>query len=233
MITHIPSDSVFEADFGWLQTRHLFSFGHYFDPANIQHGQLRVFNDDWIAARQGFGKHPHHDAEIVTIVLAGAVTHGDSMGNSGQVRAGEVQRMSAGSGVIHSEMNDGDEPLHLYQLWFLPRQASQPKGYEQKSFAELRAPNGLTRVVSGAGESGALAIGADAEVSLGQLESSQEIKYSLASDRAVLIYLTSGELEIGEYRLQPGDQLRIADESGELAIRAAETAEFVLIDTAK
>src|SRR6476620_2860675 len=149
MVELIKSSERHLSSMGWLKSYFLFSFADYYDPNNIQFGPLRVFNDDYIAAKSGFPMHPHSDMEIVTIVLKGAITHKDSIGNEKVITAGEVQRMTAGTGLTHSEQNSGDEELHLYYLWFFPNRKGLQPSYEQKKLDFLDSSNELIPLVTG------------------------------------------------------------------------------------
>ena len=151
MIQVIRADERHFTDFDWLKTYWLFSFSEYYDPTNIQFGALRVFNDDVVAPHTGFGTHPHEEMEIITIVLDGEVTHEDSLGTKAVMRAGDVQRMSAGTGIHHSEFNLGEVPAHFYQIWIYPDTSGLPPSYDQKSFAGTVWTNRLVPVASGQG----------------------------------------------------------------------------------
>lgn len=217
------------ADWGWLQTYWLFSFDDYYDPQNVRFGALRVFNDDVIAPGQGFPLHPHREMEIVTVILEGEITHEDDAGHRGVVRAGDVQRMSAGTGVRHSEHNRGADPLHLYQIWILPHTEGLAPSYEQKSFAGAARENKLLAVASGRGEDGAVTMHADATVYTGELAAGRELAYPTAPERHLFVYVTAGALAVNDAALDVHDQGRIAGEE-ELRFAAREDASFVLID---
>lgn len=229
MVTKIPADRRHFADHGWLRTYYLFSFAAYHDPANVNFGTLRVFNDDVIDGHSGFGEHDHADMEIVTIVLSGALTHGDNMGNGGTIRAGEVQYMSAGSGVTHSEINSSSDPVHLYQIWILPDVESAPPRYAQKDFSAAIEAGGLVPVASGQGKPDALQMRTDATIYRAALASGEEHSYPLAQGRGGFVYVTQGRLSIGDETFGPGDQARISGESS-LDIRTVDGAHFILID---
>src|SRR5512139_2308538 len=151
MIQIIPADKRHFSDFGWLKTYWLFSFSNYYDPSNIQFGALRVFNDDVVAPGAGFPTHPHEEMEIVTIPLQGEMTHEDSMGNKGVIKANDVQRMSAGTGLTHSEFNLADKPVHFYQIWIFPDSKGLNPTYDQRSFSPVTFRNRLVPVASGQG----------------------------------------------------------------------------------
>ncbi|MEE9543619.1 MAG: pirin family protein [Thermodesulfobacteriota bacterium] len=219
------------SDQGWLKTFWLFSFSDYYDPDNLRHGTLRVFNDDIVEPGEGFGTHPHKEMEIVTIVLSGEITHTDSMGNAHSLKAGEVQRMSAGTGITHSEFNRSTEPLHLYQIWIIPDTSGLTPTYEQKAFDPDGSMNNLLPVVSGMGMEGALSIHSDSSIYISKLEAENGLTYEADGGRAIFIYLTSGTIEVNGERLGVCDQARlIVEGETELAISAVEESSFVLID---
>ena len=217
------------ADHGWLKTFWLFSFSDYYDPSNIHHGVLRVFNDDIVEAGQGFGMHPHKDMEIITIILKGEISHKDSMGNEKNIKRGEIQRISAGTGVYHSEFNDGSEDLHLYQIWILPdKQGIQPS-YEQKSFDPAKSKNSLLPVVNPQHIDGAISINQDASIYLSDLEKGNSVTHTTDAARKLFVYVTKGDISINGETFAQNDQARISEE-GTLKIDANEDAEFMLID---
>jgi redox-sensitive bicupin YhaK (pirin superfamily) len=228
MISKIPSSNRHYIDHGWLKTYHLFSFADYFDPRNMNFGTLRVFNDDSIDGQTGFGEHHHENMEIVTIVLIGELTHKDSMGNIGTIKAGEVQYMSAGTGVTHAEMNAGDEPVHLYQIWILPDEEGLPPLYSQRDFREA-SKNVLVPVASGQSKEGSLPMRTDSTIYTSKLEAGQTIRYSLPSGRGAFIYITQGNLKIYNTEFETGDQARIRG-AEELTITALKDTQFILID---
>jgi len=229
MIQTIKADERHFSDFGWLQTYWLFSFDNYYDPANVQFGSLRVFNDDVVAAQSGFPTHPHREMEIVTIVLRGAVTHKDSMGNDTVIGAGEVQRMSAGTGVAHSEHNLGDEPLHLYQIWILPGERRLTPSYDQKRFDAAARRNRLLPVASGQDANGAVSMHTDATIYMADFDAGHATDYDLADGRGAFIYVTEGGLRVNDARLAAKEQARIKGER-RLQLAADDQASFILID---
>ncbi len=213
---------------GWLESYWLFSFSEYYDPENINHGALRVFNDDIIQPHHGFSDHPHQNYEIITIVREGELTHRDSAGNSGTLRPGDVQRMSAGTGIVHSEFNHGNDPIHLYQIWIRPEREGLAPSYMQRHF-DLDAGNRLSLLVSPEGRD-SLSVHSDAMLFHGSFDAGSEFAYSAETDRKIFLYLTDGEAGINGIRLNAGDQARVEGES-RLLIRAFESSRFVLIDT--
>lgn len=239
MITKIVAGERYRAEHGWLRSYHLFSFADYYDPSNMNFGVLRVVNDDYIAGENGFGKHGHKDMEIVTIMLSGTLTHEDSMGNRKEIHQGEVQYMSAGTGVVHSEMNLGQEEVHLCQIWFMPKSRGLAPAYDQKDFGEMKK-NTLVPVVSGHvydsdGVTGdvqdhcAIIFQADATVYLGLFETGHTTNFEQKKGRGVFVYVTEGLLSINGTTFAAGDQARIEDENV-LTLAAQESARFILID---
>jgi hypothetical protein len=217
------------ADYGWLKTHWLFSFSEYYDPNNIQFGNLRVFNDDIIAPKSGFPTHSHREIEIVTIVLAGEITHQDSTGAKEVIKAGDVQRMSAGRGIAHSEFNLGQEPVHLYQIWFYPNISNVQPGYEQKTFASILEKNALIPLVSGKNVADVVKINSDASIYVAELDSDRTLEFKTDKSRGTFIYITEGDLEINGQRFKSKDQARIGQEQV-LHLKAYEPTKFLLID---
>lgn len=228
MFQIIPAAARFQNKIGWLNTYHLFSFADYYDPANMNFGPLRVFNDDRIDAYYGFDEHPHKDMEIVTLMLEGELTHRDSLGNTAKIKAGEVQKMSAGTGVIHAEKNLAGDPVHLYQLWFMPRHRNLPPDYHQADFSYRQVENDLTLLASGYGEADALPMDTDARLYSGKLSAGKSLDLSLADHEGVFIYVTNGSLAVNDELLEAGSQLR-ATEVPKLKIAARSDSHFILI----
>lgn len=229
MIKIIPASERHYQDFGWLKTYWLFSFGDYYDPENKNLGALRVFNDDVVAPGQGFGTHPHRDMEIVTIILEGVITHEDSMGNKETIKAGEVQRMTAGTGVMHSEFNKGKEPLKFYQVWITPHEKGLPPSYQQQKFDISSKKNELVPVVTGRGIEGTLHLHQDATIYMAEFDKDFEYTYTGAPVRKVFIYITSGSLVVNDKTLNSRDQARITD-TEVLKLKATEDTKFIFID---
>lgn len=218
------------ANHGWLDTYHTFSFATYRDPQHMRFRSLRVMNEDFVAPGQGFGAHPHRDMEIITYVLEGALEHKDSMGNGEVLRAGEFQRMSAGSGITHSEFNpSASEPVHLYQIWLFPNQKGIEPSYEQKRFAPEERHNRLQLVASPGGLDGSLDIHQDARVFLADLDEGQRIEHHLATGRHAWLQVLRGQVTVNDYELATSDGAAISEESG-LGIAARESAEIMLFD---
>ncbi len=220
------------ADHGWLKTYHTFSFSDYQDPDHMQFRSLRVMNEDVVAPGQGFGTHPHRNMEIVTYVLEGALEHKDSMGNGEILRPGEFQRMTAGTGITHSEFNPSQtEPVHLYQIWLFPDQQSLEPSYEQKSFPQSERLNLFRLVASKTGESGSLIIHQDARIYLAIIEAKQSIQFDLSPGRSAWLQVLRGSIQLNGVTADAGDGFAISDETT-LAIEATEEAEVMLFDLA-
>jgi quercetin 2,3-dioxygenase len=219
-------------DHGWLQTRHTFSFAGYHDPRHMGFRSLRVINEDRVEGGRGFGTHPHRDMEIVTYVTEGALRHEDSMGHGEAIRAGEVQRMTAGTGVTHSEVNDSStEPVHLFQIWILPEREGLEPSYEQAMIEDARL--GLERPVAGPPGSGALlTLQQDALFYVLRLAAGSEERYRLEPGRAAWVQVARGSVEVDGERLEQGDGAAIED-SDSIGFRAAAgEAEVLLFDLA-
>lgn len=218
------------ANFGWLDSRHTFSFGHYHDQRFMGFGPLRVINEDWIAGAGGFDTHGHRDMEIITYVLSGALLHKDSMGNSAVIRPGDVQRMSAGTGVRHSEYNDSDtEEVHLLQIWIEPSTLGIAPGYEQRAFSEAEKTNRLRLVASGNGREGSITMHRDVDLYASVLEDGIELQHILAAGRRGWLQLIRGEVDVNGARLSAGDGLAI-DDTEVLNLRASAAAELLFFD---
>jgi redox-sensitive bicupin YhaK (pirin superfamily) len=194
------------ADHGWLQTRHSFSFAGYYDPRHMGFRSLRVINDDRVQPGQGFGTHPHRDMEIVTVVVEGALEHRDSMGNGSVIRPGEVQRMTAGTGVTHSEFNpSAHDELRLLQIWIEPERVGLEPGYEQRAFPFEEHRNRWTLIASRSGRSGSLTIHQDAEIHRSSIDGGHELELEVAPDRHLWIQVIAGEVEANGHVLSEGD----------------------------
>lgn len=217
---------------GWLDTYHTFSFADYQDREHMRFRSLRVINEDRVAPGQGFGTHGHRDMEIVTYVLSGALEHRDSMGNGEILRPGEFQRMSAGTGIQHSEFNPAsDEPVHLYQIWLLPERKGLTPSYEQRAFNHERRPNELVLVASPDGRDQALSIKQDAQIYLSKLNEGGKVQHQLASGRAAWLQVLRGSVTLNGERLETSDGAAV-EEIAELNIVANEPAEILLFDMA-
>lgn len=214
---------------GWLKSFHSFSFANYYDPAHMHFGNLRVINEDYIAPNQGFPTHPHNNMEIITYVISGALSHKDSMNNSSTINAGEVQLMSAGSGVFHSEFSDKKSETHLLQIWILPNVKNTMPSYQQKNFADSFKNNALNLVVSSAGENGSLQIKQDCKIYFGKFSAGEEFNFEIAKDKKIWIQIIKGELETLDFLAQKGDALAISDEKI-ITLKINADAEFLLFD---
>lgn len=218
------------ADHGWLDTYHTFSFAGYQDPEHVHFRTLRVMNEDVVQPGQGFGTHPHRDMEIVTYVLEGALEHKDSMGNGEVLRAGEFQRMSAGTGITHSEFNpSATEPVHLYQIWLFPESKGIEPSYEQKQFPVSEQQNQLRLVASPEAEAGSLRIHQDARVYLSQIEAEQTVTYELTERRHAWLQVLRGSVLLNDVALDVSDGAAVSD-TRNLKIQATADAEIMLFD---
>ena len=230
MITVRKSEARGHADHGWLDARHTFSFADYYDPSLMEFRDLRVLNEDRVAPAGGFPPHGHADMEILTVVLEGALRHKDSMGTSSVIRPGEVQRMSAGTGVVHSEMNESrTEPVHLLQIWIKPERRGIKPGYEQKDYSRAKGP--LVPVASRDGRDGSLTIHQDAAVYRAKLGPGVEASHALAPARHAWIQVAAGELEINGVRLSAGDGAAVSKESA-IHLKGVSEADALLFDLA-
>ena len=220
------------ANHGWLDTYHTFSFSSYRDPQHMSFRSLRVMNEDWVAPGQGFGTHPHENMEIVTYVLQGELEHKDSMGNGEVLRPGEFQRMTAGTGITHSEFNPSEsEPVHLYQIWLYPEQKGLQPSYEQKRFPEMERLNRLQLVASREADEGSLLIHQDARIFLSQLNEGKVISHQFRAGRHGWLQVLRGSIELNGLSLQTSDGAAISEENS-LSIHANSEAEIMLFDLA-
>ncbi|ANN77718.1 pirin family protein [Bordetella flabilis] len=230
MLTLRRSEERGYADHGWLKSHHTFSFASYHDPRYMGFGPLRVINDDHIAAGRGFGTHGHRDMEIVTYVLEGAVAHKDSMGNGSTIRPGDVQRMSAGRGVLHSEFNpQPDRGTHLLQIWIEPDVTGIEPEYEEKRFDEADKRGRLRLVASPDGRDGSVRIHQDARLYVGLFDGSESATVSLAAGRRAWVHVARGSVSLNGQALQAGDAVAVQDESG-IALSDGEGAEVLVFD---
>ena len=229
MIQIINASERHFTDFGWLKTYWLFSFSSYYDPRNIQFGALRVFNDDVVAPGTGFPTHPHEEMEIITIVLEGEMTHEDSMGNKTVIKAGDVQRMSAGTGLTHSEFNLDRDPVKFYQVWIFPDKPGLPPSYDQKSYDPIVWKNKLFPIASGQGFSESVSFHTAATIYRCDLDSGKKISFQSGPQRRLFLYVTHGELLLNGKTLRAKDQARIDLEDG-FELLASTDSDFILID---
>ena len=230
MIDIRPFATLGHADHGWLDARHHFSFANYHDPDRMGWGSIRVWNDDTIAAQSGFPPHPHRDMEIVTFVRSGAITHRDSLGNEGRTAAGDVQVMSAGTGITHAEMNREDEATTLFQIWIIPdRQGEQP-GWGQRTFPKATREGGFEVLASGDAEADdALPIRTDAKVAAATLAKGQSAVWNTSGDRHQYLVAPKGRVTVNGREAQPRDGIAVTGEN-EIVVEALDDAEIVLVD---
>ena len=232
MIDVIRSNSRGGADHGWLKSKHTFSFADYHNPSMMGFAKLRVVNEDWIEPGKGFGKHPHRDMEIVTYMIDGALEHKDSMGNGSIIRPGELQRMTAGTGVFHSEFNHSEEEqAHLLQIWILPEKNSLDPGYEQKLFPREEKLNQWRLVGSRDGRDGSLTIHQDVDLWSTVLDENAEIDYAFDGNRRGFLQVVHGAVSIDGEQLSAGDAVA-TQEQPVLSLRAIEDSELLLFDMA-
>ena len=217
------------AEHGWLDSYHSFSFADYYDPAHTNFRDLRVINEDRVAPEMGFSMHPHRDMEIITYVVSGALTHHDSMGNTAVINPGDVQRISAGTGILHSEINESPKaPVHLLQIWIMPDQKGVKPAYAEKSFAKAETGR-LHLVASKSGRDGSIPIHQDADLFLGKLKTGDSAKHLLAKGRHGWLQLVQGELDANGTRLNSGDAIATS-EVDSLTISATKPSDFLLFD---
>ena len=219
-------------DHRWLQTYHTFSFGDYYDPAFMGFHKLRVINEDFVRGGRGFPTHGHRDMEIITYILSGAIEHRDSMGNGSIIRPGDVQRMTAGTGVTHSESNPSrDEAVHLLQIWIFPRTKDLEPSYEQKTFTEDRKRGRLCLVASEDGRNGSVTIHQDASVYASVLAADEEVTHGLKPGRHAWVQVARGAVDLNGQRLEQGDGAAISAEE-QVALLGREDSEILLFDLA-
>ncbi len=230
MIDRRPFEALGHADHGWLNARHHFSFANWYDPDRMGWGALRVWNDDEIAPKSGFPPHPHADMEIITYVRSGAITHQDSLGNQGRTEAGDVQVMSAGSGIRHAEYNLEDETTRIFQLWIQPTQRGGAPAWGAKPFPKGDRSGKFVALASGLGDEGALPIRTEARVLGATLKAGEETTYELGDGRHAYLVAATGEVEVNGVKLAARDGAAIRDEPL-LTIKASADAELVLVDS--
>ena len=232
MLTIRKSEDRGHADHGWLQSHHSFSFADYHDPAHMGWGNLRVINEDYVAPGTGFGTHGHRDMEIVTYVIAGLLAHKDSMGNGTDIPPGDVQRMSAGRGVRHSEFNHApDQTTHLFQIWIEPRETGGEPGYEQKSFADADKRGRLRLIASENGADGSVTIHADASLYAGLFDAGETAVLPLDPKRKAYVHVVRGTVDVNGRTLDTGDAALLSDETG-VTLANGNAAEVLVFDLA-
>ncbi len=218
------------ADFGWLKSHHSFSFGQYYDPRHTGYGPLLVINDDQVEGGQGFGAHGHRDMEIISYVLEGALAHKDSMGNGSVLRPGDVQRMSAGTGVRHSEFNhSATEPVHFLQIWIQPAQTGISPGYEEKHFDADAKRGQLRLIASPDGADGSVRIHQNARLYASLLSAGERVEHAVAAQRRVYVHVVRGSVSVNGTRLNGGDAAKI-DNEATVTLSDAKEAEILLFD---
>ena len=233
MIELRPYQELGGAHHGWLDTRHHFSFADYYNPERMHWGQLRVWNDDTIAARSGFPPHPHRDMEIITYVRKGAITHEDNLGNRGRTTAGDVQVMSAGTGIAHSEMNEEDQSTQIFQIWIMPDEKGLPPTWGTKPFPKGERSGSFITLASGLANDSedALTIRANARLVAATLTAGQSAEYHIAPGRKVYLVPASGQIDINGVVAKAGDGVAVSDERL-LTVSAQQDSEIVLVDVA-
>lgn len=227
-----PSDARGDADFGWLKSKHTFSFGSYFDPNHIGFGALRVINEDRVAPSGGFPTHPHQNMEIISYVVSGGLEHKDSLGTGSVIRPGDLQRMSAGTGVRHSEYNhSATEPVHFLQIWIVPEADGLTPSYEQKAFAENERQDTLRLIGSRDGRDGSVVIHQDVDLYASLLSADKSVAFDIKPGRKVWLQIVRGKISVDGQALAAGDGLGLLD-AGTINLAAQEAAEFLLFDLA-
>ncbi|ALE16582.1 Pirin [Altererythrobacter epoxidivorans] len=230
MIDIRPFASLGAANHGWLDARHHFSFANYYDPARMGWGSIRVWNDDTIAPKSGFPPHPHSDMEIVTFVRSGAITHKDSLGNAGRTAAGDVQVMSAGTGITHAEYNLEDEATTLFQIWIEPDRRGEKPGWGQREFPSASRAGGFEILASGDPEGdGTLGIRTDARVAAANLLAGQKAVWETGADRHQYLVAPKGRIRVNGIEAQPRDGIAVTGET-RIEVEAIDDAEIVLVD---
>jgi len=230
MITIRKANERGHFDFGWLNTYHTFSFGDYYDPKHTRFRTLRVINEDFVQPAHGFPTHGHRDMEIVTYILEGALEHRDSMGTGSVIRRGDAQRMSAGTGVTHSEANPSpDAAVHLLQIWIFPERQGLTPEYEEKKFTDEEKRNKLRLIVSPDGSDGSVRIHQDAKIYASLLDEGRELEHALANRRGAWLQVAAGAVTLNGNELKQGDGAAVNDESS-LRLTATEAAEVLLFD---
>jgi redox-sensitive bicupin YhaK (pirin superfamily) len=216
---------------GWLTTHHTFSFANYYDPKQMGFRELRVINEDTVAPGRGFGAHQHDNMEIISIVMEGALAHKDSTGGDGVLRRGEVQRMSAGTGVVHSEFNGSErEPVHFFQIWIMPERDGITPGYEQKPFPEEERRGKLQLLVAPGGPDGALTIHQDVKLFASILDANQSVTHAVAEGRGAWVQVARGSVDVNGVTLQKGDGAAIENESSLTITGSENDSELLLFD---
>ncbi|MBC7839623.1 MAG: pirin family protein [Nitrospiraceae bacterium] len=229
MIKLRPSSERGHANHGWLESYHTFSFADYFDPQHVAYRTLRVINEDRVQGGKGFGTHPHHDYEIISYIVSGALKHEDSMGHAAVMRPGDMQRISSGTGISHSEYNfSRSEPVHFLQIWLSPSHKGLPPGYAQKSFADAPT-NDLKLACSADGRNGSIVFNQDADLYVGKLVAGGRVGHRLQKQGHAWVQLIEGDLDLNGQKLAPGDGASVEEEM-ELHLTSKDGAHFLLFD---
>ncbi len=228
LVAHRPFSTLGKANHGWLDANHHFSFASYYDPSRMHWGNIRVWNDDEIAAQAGFPPHPHDNMEIITYVREGAITHRDSMGNLGRTEAGDVQVMSAGTGVTHSEYNLEDGLCRSFQIWIMPREHGVEPRWDQRQFPKSAEAQGFTVLASGFGEEGALAINADARILGATAAKGTSLSYALRGGDYAYLVASAGNIRVNGVEAQARDGLALRGD-GPITIEALDDSELVMV----
>lgn len=229
MIKIINASERFFSSQDWLKSYWLFSFDYYYDPQNIVFGRLRVFNDDFIGAHSGFPFHPHKNMEIISVALTGELTHQDTLGNKMTLKSGDVQRMTAGSGILHSEFNNSEEECHFLQIWLLPEKDNQTPSYDYKNFDKSFWHNKLTLIASPEESAEIIQLNTNANIYRSELEKNKSVIFNSDETANVFIYNLKGVLTINGKKVETSAQARITGEKN-ISIEAAENSEFILIE---
>ena len=225
-----PASERGQTELGWLHSRHTFSFGNYFDPDHMGFRSLRVINDDVVEPGQGFGEHPHRDAEIFSYVIDGELEHKDSLGNGRVIKAGDLQYISAGNGLFHSEFNPSPKkPVHFLQIWLKPAMSGGEPRYAEKSLGQAARPNDLTLLFAGEPCGDAVGIRADAEIFFGKLDAKKQLVHRVSTGRAQWLHVIEGEVSVSGETLKTGDGAAI-ENAESLEIQSREGAQFLLFD---
>lgn len=232
MITLRKSEERGHANHGWLNSYHSFSFANYYDPNNMGFRALRVINEDWVQPGRGFGTHPHRDMEIITYVLEGALEHKDSLGTGSIIYPGEVQKMSAGTGVTHSEYNPSKtELVHLLQIWIVPDQKNLPPSYEQKTYSTAEKRGQLRLIASPQGRDGSVTVHQDVNLYASVLEAGDKVVHEIIPNRHIWVQVAQGEITLNGLSLSAGDAAAISEEN-QVVVIANTASEFLLFDLA-
>lgn len=230
MLTIRRSEERGLAERSWLKSHHTFSFAEYYDPEHMGFGTLRVINEDWIKGGMGFGAHPHHNMEIITYVISGSLAHQDSLGNKAVIQPNEIQRMTAGSGIVHSEINPhSDQKTHLFQIWIKPEKKDLTPSYDQKSFAKQLDSEKMVLVVSSDGRNESVSINQDVDLYIARLKEQLTIEFEVHPQRQAWIQMVFGNITVNGQTIQIGDAMAITDEP-KLTMSGGQGAEFLLFD---